>query len=222
MDIGRAISFPFVDPEWVKKILLGGVITLIPLVGGFVVYGYTLEVARRVYLDDPQPLPEWGEDFGGMLVRGLILYLAMFVWLLPFFVLYGVAVGIGAAIGSANESLGAAVGIIIGILVTILLIVWVVAFLPLIIARYAVEGRFGAMFEVGAMLTEARLAGSALLFFFLVVIIASFISMLGIIACFIGVIFTAFYSYLIIGHAAGQLYRRARGYEEVRPAAPAF
>jgi hypothetical protein len=222
VDIGRAISFPFADPEWVKKILLGGVIMLIPFIGGFVVYGYTLEVARRVYLADPQPLPEWGEDFGGMLVRGLVLYLAMFVWLLPFFVLYGVAVGIGAAVGSANESLGAAVGILIGILVTILLLVWVVAFLPLIIARYAVERRFGAMFEVGEMLTEARLAGSALLFFFLVVIIASFISMLGIIACFIGVIFTAFYSYLIIGHAAGQVYRRARGYEEVRPTAPAF
>lgn len=222
MDIGRAITFPFQDSEWVKKVLIGGLITLIPIIGGFVVYGYILEVARRVYLDDPQVLPEWGEDFGGFLVRGFVLYVGLLVWMLPFLIVGGVAAGLWAALGSASDVLGAIVGLTIGSVAFILLIVWLIAIMPLVIARYAVERRFGAMFEVGEMLSEARLAGGALLLFFVVAILASFISMLGLIACVIGVIFTAFYSYLIVGHAAGQLYRRARGYEETRPAAPAF
>lgn len=222
LDIGRAITFPFQDTEWVKKVLLGGVIALIPIIGGFVVYGYALEVARRVYLDDPQPLPEWGEDFGGFLVRGLIFSVALFLWLLPFMILLGVAAGLGAALGSASDALGAAVGITTGSLAFILMMVWLVVIMPIAAARYAVGQRFGAMFEVGEMLAEARRAGSAVLVFFLIAVIASVISMAGFLLCFVGVIFTSFYSYLIIGHAAGQLYRRAKGYEDVRPTAPAF
>jgi hypothetical protein len=222
VDIGRAITFPFQDSEWVKKVLLGGLIALIPIIGGFVVYGYALEVARRVYLDDPQPLPEWAEDFGGFLVRGFIFSVALFIWLLPFMILFGVAAGLGAALGNASDALGAAVGITTGIVVFILMMVWLVAIIPIAGARYAVEQRFGVMFEVGEILSEARLAGSAVLILFLAAIIASIIAMAGFLLCFVGVIFTSFYSYLIIGHAAGQLYRRARGYEEARPAAPAF
>ena len=70
------------------------------------------------------------------------------------------------------------------------------------------------------IIDEVRRAGSNLLMMLLIVIVAGFISQAGIIACFVGVFFTAFYSYLVLGNAAGQLYRLARG--DAAPATPAF
>jgi hypothetical protein len=78
------------------------------------------------------------------------------------------------------------------------------------------------MFQFSEVIAEIRQAGSALLMVLVVAIVATFIAQLGLIACFIGVIFTTFYAYLAIGHAAGQVYRRARGLAEPPPSAPAF
>ena len=57
MDIGKAFSFVFEDEEWVSKILIGGLIALIPLVGQLVVLGYALKVAQNVAQGSPRPLP---------------------------------------------------------------------------------------------------------------------------------------------------------------------
>lgn len=225
MDIGRAFSFVFDDANWVKKILIGGLISLLAIVlpvlgllASFVVYGYALEVIRRVYLDDPNPLPEW-DDIGGYLVRGLLLSVGTFLWLAPPMVLVGCVGGGIIVLGSASDDDALAVfsGFlafgIIGLAV-LLIIVWSVVFLPIISGRYAVERRFGTMFEFGAIFAEIRRAGAGpLLVLLLTVIVAGFVSNLGIVACFIGVVFTSFYSYLVMAHGAGQVYRRARGFD---------
>ena len=101
-----------------------------------------------------------------------------------------------------------------------LLLVYQVTVFPILMARYAVLREFGAMFQFSEIIAEVRQAGSNLLMMLLIVIVAGFISQAGIIACFIGVVFTTFYSYQVLGNAAGQLYRLARG--DAAPATPAF
>lgn len=81
------------------------------------------------------------------------------------------------------------------------------------------------MFAFGEVFAEVRLAGvGPLLLLMLTAIVASFVGNLGIIACIIGLFFTSFYSYLVIAHGAGQVYRRARGLtgDESQAAHPAF
>lgn len=233
MDIGRAFSFVFDDSDWVKKVLIGGLIALagfvIPLLPTFVLYGYAIEVLRRVYLGQVDALPAW-DDFGGYFVRGAALSLGTFLWLVPPILLISCVGGgiLVAGSASGDDSLAVFSGLlafgIIGVAM-LLMLVWSVIFLPIIAGRYAVEQRFGAMLEFREIFSEVGRAGAGpLAILLLTVIIASFVGYLGMIACFIGVIFTSFYSYLVIAHGAGQVYRRARGLEASRPTAqgPAF
>jgi len=40
MDFGKAFSFVFEDEDWIKKIGVGGLISLIPVIGVFLVLGW--------------------------------------------------------------------------------------------------------------------------------------------------------------------------------------
>ena len=70
MDFGKAFSYVFDDSDWLKKVGLGGLIYLVPILN-FAAAGYSLEVAQRVINDDPRPLPEWS-DIGGKLESSLM------------------------------------------------------------------------------------------------------------------------------------------------------
>ena len=82
MDIGRSFTYITQDQDWVKKVLLGGVIMLIPVVGPFFALGYMLETMKNVIAGREIPLPEIG-DFGGKLVEGLKAWVISFVYALP-------------------------------------------------------------------------------------------------------------------------------------------
>src|SRR5205823_9274962 len=59
LDFVRPFAFTFEAPEWVQKILLGGVFVLasVVLIGVFFVYGYLARLVRNVIAGNPQPLP---------------------------------------------------------------------------------------------------------------------------------------------------------------------
>jgi uncharacterized membrane protein len=40
MDFGRAFSFVFEDPDWLKKVAIAGLVMLIPVIGQLVVLGW--------------------------------------------------------------------------------------------------------------------------------------------------------------------------------------
>ena len=88
MDIGKAFSYVFEDEQWISKVLLGGVILLIPIVGWIAVSGYMVKVAQNVAQGNPRPLPQWGE-FGDHFMRGLYAFVIGLVYLIPVFVLEG-------------------------------------------------------------------------------------------------------------------------------------
>src|SRR6266545_1875945 len=90
MDIGKAFSFVFEDEEWVSKVLLGGLIALIPLIGQITVVGYSLKVAQNVAQGNPRPLPTWSE-FGDHLMRGLYEFVIRLVYALPIIVVAAIA-----------------------------------------------------------------------------------------------------------------------------------
>jgi hypothetical protein len=81
VDINKSFSFAFADNQWVNKLGIGALITLIPILN-FAWTGYMVELMRNVMKDTAEPLPTW-DDLGQKLTDGLMLFVAGFVYVLP-------------------------------------------------------------------------------------------------------------------------------------------
>ena len=215
MDFAKAFGFVFEDPDWVKKIIIGGIVSIIPLVGQFLVLGYMISVGRNVIRGNPQPLPDWG-DFGQMLVDGLYAFVISFVYTLPILIVLCLvllpALAIGGDFGDGGDV--SAVGILGIVCFSCFSIIYGVLvgwfFLPAAMARYADTGEAMAALRFGEILSITRANPIVFLMALLMSMVASFIAGFGVIACFVGVLFTQFYAQCVTGHAYGQAYLVAK------------
>jgi hypothetical protein len=74
-----AIQYPLIGENGtLVKLLIGGVLTLVPVIGSWMVAGYALRAFKRVLRGD-YALPEW-DDFAGDFVNGLIVTIGLFVF----------------------------------------------------------------------------------------------------------------------------------------------
>jgi hypothetical protein len=206
VDIGLALTHVTKDPQWLKKVLIGGLLLLIPIIGGLIVYGYGVRIARNVINGLDLPMPEW-DDIGGDLGRGFFAFIGVLIWGLPIWVL---AI-CGQILSSSGDSTGA-LGLFISICLVLPLELLFFAFIfPTIIGRFAATGEFGSIFQFNDVIASIRSTGvGPYLMFLVLTIIASIIGALGLIACFIGVIFTYAYSLYATSHGVGQLYRKSQ------------
>jgi len=206
MDLGKAFSFVFEDEKWISKVLIGGLLIWIPIVN-FAVLGYMLAVARNVAQGNSRPLPEWGE-FGTLFGRGFYGFVIAFVYLLPVFILEGLFFCLtgGLAAGSRRGDSGAAIGLLGLCLVPLLIILALVLSLLIYaaLARFVVTDNMSEAFKFSDVIASVRTNISTWLILWLVAILANFVGGLGVIACGVGVLFTAFYAYCVTGHALGQ------------------
>jgi hypothetical protein len=60
MNFGKAFTFVFDDPEWLRKVAINALIGLIPIVGQLYLLGWGLEVARRVAMRTHDPAARRG------------------------------------------------------------------------------------------------------------------------------------------------------------------
>jgi len=84
MDIGKAFGFVFEDHDWVTKVLIGGVMSLLSplLIGVFFLAGYSVDLIKNVMNDVDPPLPRW-DDLGDKAVKGIKLTVIFLVWAIP-------------------------------------------------------------------------------------------------------------------------------------------
>jgi hypothetical protein len=207
MDFGLAFTYQFDDEEWIKKLLLTGLIALIPIVGQFYLTGWMMEIAERFAKDQAKTLPEI--DFGGYLGKGFSGFVATFVYSLPGLIVMVPGIIASALAASSGED-AAVFGIIamvccygLGILVSIAA---GLLSLPAIV-EVQLKG-LKAGFQVKKMWSIFKSAIVPYLITIAVVAIAvPIISSLGGIACGIGVIFTLPYSISLYGAFLGMAYR---------------
>ncbi|MBN1310574.1 MAG: DUF4013 domain-containing protein [Anaerolineae bacterium] len=217
MDFVKALTYPFDDEDWLKKLgiaVLLFFLNLIPVIGTFImifaVQGWQFEIVKRVKRDDPEPLPGW-DNFGGLISKGLTLFLAGLVYFIPtilFSCIMLVPFGLMPALES-EDAIAALGGLgTIGVMCCSCLIAlysiaaWIVYSGGLI--RYVDKEEFGTFMEFGANIALVRdnLGDFGMVILFLLIggVIASILSGTG-----IGALLTTAFSAYFTGHILGQL-----------------
>jgi hypothetical protein len=198
MDIGKSFSYVFEDQDWLKKVLIGGLINLIPIVN-FAATGYWI------------PLPEWS-DFGNYFMKGLMFFLAGIVYAIPIIVLACCAnipamLGAFSSNGSTSSSGGSGLTTLFyacgGCLIFLYFIVLLV-FVPALLIRYAMSEQFGAFFQFGpAWKMISSNIGSYLTVFVIYYVIAAIAGMIGTIVCVVPVFWTLLWANLVGAYLFG-------------------
>lgn len=203
MEIEKAIKSPLEDQDWIKKILIGGIISLIPIVN-FIATGYIAQALKRTMQGEPD-LPEWGkwvEDF----IRGLkVAIIGLIYLLIPILIIIS-SVGTATLIrGELAAVLSAGVGILIAIILALIL----GFMLPMAIAIFMENEDFGAAFRFGEVIERIKMVLTDYIVAYAVLIILGFVvGFLGLIPVlgFILVIFGNFYIGLVAAKMFGELY----------------
>ena len=91
MNIGKSFSFVFDDKQWISKLGLGAVITMVPILN-FAWTGYMVAIIRNVMNNEPEPLPNW-DDIGKKFNDGLLLTVAGLAYSLPMMIVVCLPLG---------------------------------------------------------------------------------------------------------------------------------
>jgi hypothetical protein len=221
-NIGDSIAWPSRDPQWLQKVLVIGLISIIPVVGSMVAYGWLLGALDNLRAGR-QELPP--ADFRH-LNRGAGLWLVLLVWGLIvvvaaviFFVLGGVFTSLGSSQDSGPATALGAVFFLMGWLAVIAGSL-VIIFLEIPIILATDRGGIGAGLNFAAVFRTATDHLNQTLVAGLMNIVASVIASIGTIACVVGALFTGAYAYAVIAGIASH-YERAISQTTQPPAAPA-
>ena len=214
LEIEEAFGFVFRSKGWFGKMLLLDLFALLSvvLVGAFFCYGYLIEISRAVRRGERE-LPPWNQ-LGKKFVDGLLLGIAFLIWAIPPLILGGLLAGLTAAICTTSESgettcnpNGLAVGLIVLLSIALFaLYILLFVLVPAIWAQF-LDGGFGAALKVAAVFRRAVFKPGITLLVLLMYIATSFVAGLGVIAVFIGLLFTFPYAFFVQSHLYGQYAR---------------
>jgi len=215
MDFSAPFGFPFKDQNWFSKLLIAGLITLIPIIGMLYLIGWGLEITRQIIRNEPIVIPE--TDFGKFLTRGLKAFVISFVYSIPAFIFQipNSIASVMAQSGTDSESSSAILGGMMALTVCsgLLNLVYSLALayiLPAVYTNFLInDEQISAGFQFGAIISMVKKAPVAFLLALVGYMIAGMISSLGVIACIVGLIVTIPYSVLIMSHFYGQAYLEA-------------
>ena len=214
MDIGRSFTYMFEDQDWLKKILIGGVVNLIPIVN-FASTGYFIEALRNTAEGRELPLPEW-DDFGGKFMKGLMAGIAGFIYALPIMLFMGIVFGLTAAVAAAVADEDTAAAVVtacsgIGYCLMFVYMILLMLILPAATIRYTLTEQFGAFFRFGDIIAFIKANIGGYIIALLVALVASLIAQIvGGIACGIGILFTLMWAMLVGANLLGNLAREAQ------------
>lgn len=223
MEFGRAFSYIMEDPNWLKKVGIAGLVMLIPLIGTITVLGWSLEITRRVINNDPQPLPDWS-DFGGFLSKGFQAFVIGFAYALPIIIISACGNGITAI--AANVNSDSAAQVVTGLVSVVSICAGCFTFLyelalsvvlPAAFGNFVASGQLGAGFRFNEVFGLVRAAPGPYLLVLVGSLVVGLLIPFGLIACIIGVIFTAAFGYAVMGNLYGQAYRAAKAAQGLAP-----
>jgi len=195
--ITEAFVWPVRDPEWVVKLLIIGLITLIPIAGSMNGIGWMLASLDRLRAGEERLAPA-NLTYLGRGARVFVVYLIYVLVLLAaglVFYVPGLLIAINQGHNSGNPAL-IAVAILLNLAAFGIVTLGSLALTFMLPALFLTTdaGGIAAGLRVAEVVRRCRANPINTLIAGLMLIAASFVSSLGVIACGIGVIFTAAYA----------------------------
>lgn len=189
MDLEQFLKYPFADSDWVKKIIIGCVISIVPILN-ILTLGYFMECIR-MGISGKQMLPEWN-NWGEHFMQGLMALIIMVAYMLiPLIVL-----------------------VIPGVGVFLLVVVFVIAgiMIPMALANYAINQDFKAAFNFKEIIYQiGKVINYYIVAYFALVLVSGLGSSICLgapLVAFIGSLLI-FYSGIVYFNMVGQMYHLA-------------
>lgn len=199
INVGQSFRFITEDRQWLQKIGFGAIGMLIPFVGAMT---QVVETARNVAQGKPDPLPVWkmDETLGPRLMYGVYAFLISLIYAIPMIIIQ-MAFNILTNMTSGGVSvmiacLSAPVNLVVSIATGLVVL--------LALARYVQTNNWKAALEFQTVIKMLRESPQPWLILLVVDILASLITLVGLIAFIIGVFITMAIGGAILGHALGQ------------------
>jgi hypothetical protein len=192
-----AFAWPARDPRWPAKLLVIGLILLIPIVGAINGLGWMLASLDRLRAGDETLAPA----NLGYISRGFRLFVVELAYGLVIAAV-AAAVYVPALLLASGQSHGSANPALISLAIALSLLAFSVATLGSLALNFVMpsivlatdRGGIGGGLRAGAALRHARANIANTLIAGLMLIAAGFIGSLGLVACGIGVLFTTAYA----------------------------
>jgi len=198
MNLGKAFTYMFKDPDWgVKMIIFSLFLLLLPtLIGVPFVVGYVV-LAVKATAEGKDTLPKWTGNWGNIFTAGLKYTVIMILWSVLGQVLLFVPF-----LGDVLNSLWFWVTLVVS---------------PVLLIKTAISKEFTEIFDLDWYLDfiQKNLVNIILVVILNSVLVA--IAGLGILACFVGIFFTVFYSSMGTAYLTGELYRVGSGKGTAKP-----
>ncbi len=221
VDFGRSFTFVTEDPDWIKKVLIGGAFALLSalLVGVPFVLGYFSRTLRNVAAGAARPLPEW-DDLGGIFNEGLRLAAVYLVYVVGGAIVASVPgclllapamLASGSRHGEAAGAALAGLGMLAFYGLTMLFSLAMLVYLPAALMRTALRGTVADGFDGRAIVAFVRANLGNYLLSLVIFLVASFLAQFGLLLCCVGVFPAAFWAYLVLAGALGQTVRLSPG-----------
>lgn len=214
LSLSRAMKWMFASPNWVANLfwvflcaLLGSV-----MIGSFVLVGYQMDIIQRRSRGGENTDVDFDANrFAEYLVRGLIPAAIYLVVTIVLGAIVGLLVGIWAMLFSAlvgPDPDGLMALVMIGpILVLVCVMIGATLFIALPLAvRAGLCNDLSEGLKINWALETAMFMWPVMLLLLLYLVICSFISMLGFLACFVGIYVTSAWLQLVMADMGAQLY----------------
>lgn len=192
-----AFTWPFRDPDWLRKLLIIALILLIPIVGSINGIGWMLASVDRLRAGEERLAPANLSYLG----RGIRLFVVELIYGLA---IVGIALVIylPAVALAIHEGQGTADPALITVAVLLYLLAFSVTTVLSLTLNFAVpavvlatdKGGISGGLELGAVIRRCRLSLTNTLIAGLMLIAAGFVGSLGIYVCVIGVFFSSAYA----------------------------
>ena len=202
--VGDSFAWPFQDPGWFGKIVVQGLITIIPIVGWIALVGWLVMLIDN-YRAGRRELPPAGFH----LERGIVLFVVYFIYAIVFSIPGDLLGGTGAS--GSRGGFASLVSFLLGLLL---------AFLAPAIILHTYRSGFSGGFDLSGIWQMATGNLNTSVIAGLVVFVAGIISWLGIIVCCVGLLFTFPYGAAIVAGVV-TWYERAIAGPSPTPTQPA-
>ena len=207
-NLDEAFTFVFKDPNWLTKLLIGGVFTFLSIlfIGVPVILGYGIELLQRVRRGEKYPLPEW-KDVGVKFILGFKYFITLFVYYLPIMIVM-IPVIIFLVIASLNGIERPLESTPVGVLAFLLVMPYVIVIMlitPFIAVEFASHERIRDGLNVARVFNFCKRFWEEAAVVAAISIGLSLTAYLGIIFFIFGIFLTSFFVLCIQFHLYGQI-----------------